>query len=117
MISVRAQQRCVHRERRLALPLAAALPIMPAERRALERFILLEAGGDHDAYLAVCKAACRAGPDAFNILCDVTLRGLPVKNCRGAELLQAAAHELVGYFAALDARPFGGATAEQSAAR
>jgi hypothetical protein len=83
-------------------PLPKALPLMPLERRALERFAELEAGTDHDAYLAACKAACLAGPQAYNVLCGVALRGLPPRTHKWTESLQAAAHELVTYFARLD---------------
>lgn len=71
---------------------------MPAERRAIERFVALEGGVDHDGYLAACEAACLAGADAFNTLCDVALRRAPLRTPRGAELLQAASDRLVRHF-------------------
>ena len=102
MISVRAADFAWAPAPRRPKPPLAALPLMPAERKALERFAALETGSDHDAYLAACKAACRAGPAAFNILCDVALRRLPPRSPSGIDLLQDAAHELTEFFAALD---------------
>lgn len=101
MISVRAADAARLAYRRVPAPLGP-LPVMAAERAAIERFVALEAGSDHEAYLAACKAVCVVGPLAYNALCDVALRRVPARTTRGIERLHEAADALVRFFAVID---------------